>query len=139
MADNLGDDRETKVVAKIFIAPNSTSYADPTSLWLGLCSADPTDSAISEFTIGTNNYARKQIAFGSASSGAVQGPTATTTFNQATGGSWGTCHGFIVMADSSTSTNTSNYIAYGLLSSDVTINQNDTVEFATSALTFTLG
>ena len=115
----------------------NTSYTSPTAIWLGLCTADPTDSAQNEYTVGSNGYARRQVVFATASAGSSQGPTATTTFPQASGGSWGTIHGYIIM-DHSSATNSSNYLMYGTLSADVTVNQNDTVEFATSSITISL-
>lgn len=116
----------------------NTSYTSPTAIYIGLSSADPTDSASNECkAVGVDNYGRKQVIFATASAGSAVGPTATTTFNQCTGNSWGTIHGYCIF-DHSSATNSSNYLLYGTLSSDVTCNVNDTVEFATSSITISL-
>ena len=128
------DDLETKLLDYTLKTANSTNYAQPTSLYVGLCTTAPTDSASGEYTSGTNGYLRKQIAFSTASSGSATAPTATCTFAQATGGSWGTIYGYAIF-NHSTGTNATNYLFYGSLASNVTVNQNDTVEFATNAIT----
>jgi hypothetical protein len=136
MADNLADTTETNLLDYFLKTANSTNWAQPGSLWVGLCTAAPTDSATNECTAG--GYARKQIAFSTAASGASTGPTGTCTFDQATT-SWGTISGYIVGGASTGSTGTSSYLFYGVVSPTVAVTTNDTVSFAANAMTLTFG
>jgi hypothetical protein len=110
----------------------ATGYTCPTSVWVGLCTADPTDAASNECTLTC--YARKQVVFNAASTSSITGSTATTTFAQCTGTAWGTIHGYGVFDASSSG----NMMYYANLASDVTVNLNDTVEFAAGAIVITL-
>lgn len=123
------NDLETKLLDYTL---RNTGYTAPTSVWVGLCTADPTDSASNECAAGT--YARRQIVFAAASGSSVIGSTGTVTFPQATGTSWGALHGYAVF-DASTG---GNMMYYANLASDVTVNTNDTVEFAANAIVVTL-
>jgi hypothetical protein len=107
-----------------------------TSVWIGLCTTAPTDAASNEYTIGSNAYARRQIVFSAANgSGQAIGPTATVQFPTATPSGWGTVYGYAIF-NSSTGTNSTNYLFYGTCTNQ-TVNTNDVVEFATSAITLT--
>ncbi len=110
----------------------ATGYTCPSTVWVGLCTADPTDAASNECSAGT--YARKQVVFNAASTSSVTGSTATVTFPQATGTSWSTIHGYGIFDSSSSG----NMMYYANLASDVTVNVNDTVEFASGAIVITL-
>jgi len=132
MADNLSNDLETRLLDYMLKTANSTNFSAPASLWVGLCTAAPTDSATNECAAG--GYARKQIAFTTASSGASQGPTAATNFAQATT-SWGTISGYAVFDASSGSSGATHYLFYGAVSPTVAVTANDTVSFAASAMT----
>jgi len=123
------DDLETKLLNYTL---RNTGYTAPTSVWVGLCTADPTESAANECAAGT--YARKQLAFNAASTSSITGSTATVTFPQATGTSWGALHGYAIFDASAEG----NMMYYANLASDVTVNVNDTVEFAAGAIVITL-
>ena len=113
---------------------NSTNWAAPSSLWVGICTAAPTDTALNEET-GTN-YVRKQITFAVASDASpavATGPTSTCTFTSA-GGNWSTISGYILCHASTGSTGTSRYVAYGAVSPTVAVTTNDVVEFAAGAI-----
>lgn len=129
---NLPDTIETNLLDYFLKTANSTNWAQPGSLWVGLSTSSPSDSATNECNAG--GYARKQIAFTTASSGSAQGPTAATNFDQATT-SWGTISGYIVCAASTGSTGTNAYLFYGAVDPTVAVDANDTVSFATSAIT----
>lgn len=105
--------------------------------YAALATSAPSDGAAGTEVSG-NNYARKQIsanggsapAWGTVSAGSVSNGAAVTFATPS--GSWGTVTHMMIM-DASTS---GNMLAYG----DVTDNAvaaNDTVQFATSALTIT--
>lgn len=64
------------------------SYAPPSTVYLGLSTADPLDSGSGLAEPSGNGYARKAISFGGATGRAIT-QDADVTFDQATG-SWGT-------------------------------------------------
>jgi len=132
MADNLSNDLETRLLDYMLHTANSTNFASPASLWVGLCTAAPSDTAPNE--CGAGGYARKQVAFTTASSGSSQGPTATTNFDQATT-SWGTISGYAVFDEATGSSGATHYLFYGAVSPTVAVTANDTVSFAASAMT----
>lgn len=112
----------------------STYWANPSSLWVGLCVSAPSDTALNECT-GTN-YVRKQISFAAASDASpsvATGPTSVCTFTSA-GGNWSTISGYILCHASTGSTGTSRYVAYGAVSPTVAVTTNDVVEFAAGAI-----
>ena len=135
---NLPDVMEQALCNHYLKTAGSTTYGNVTSasLWVGLCTAAPTDSTTNECTVGS--YARKQIVFTTADAqGAATGPTATTNFEQITGTAWGTINGYIVCAASTGSTGTSAWLFYGAVSPTVATTLNDTVSFAANAMTLT--
>lgn len=126
------DDLETKLLDYIMKTAASTNFTQPASIWVGLATADPSDSAAAECTAGT--YKRMQVAFAAANTSSIAGSTGTVTFPQATGTSWGALHGYQLWDSSSGG----NMLFYANLASDVTVNVNDTVEFAASAIVVSL-
>lgn len=71
---------------------NQLSYASPTTVYLGLCTADPTDAATGASAnecANTNNYGRVALSFGAAATRQIAND-ALATFNQASG-AWGSC------------------------------------------------
>ena len=133
MAGNLPDTNETALLNYYLKTSDSGTFTQAGSLWLGLCSAAPTDAATNECTVA-NGYGRVQIAWGAAATGSATGPTATATYASASG-SWGTINGYVVCAASTGSTGTSQYLAYGAVSPTVAVTTNDTVSFAANAMT----
>lgn len=137
MASNMSDLLEKNLIDYVLKTANSTNMTAVTSgsIWVGLCTAAPTDTATNECTVGS--YARKQVAFATAASGDAGciGPTASVAFDQCTGTAWGTMHGYALFPASSGSTGASMYLAYGALNPTVEVKLNDTVSFAANALT----
>jgi hypothetical protein len=134
MADNLAQTSQKDLLDMVLHTAGSAAWAAPASIWVGLCSAAPTDTVTNE-TSGTN-YVRKAITFGAASDAAPSvstGPTAVCTFTSA-GGNWSTISGYVLCAASTGSSGTSRYIAYGAVSPTVAVTTNDVVEFAAGAI-----
>lgn len=137
----MSDYLENKLVDHIFRA---TSFSAPTALYVSLHSANPTDTGLNE--ISGNAYARAGLApsvsnwksTNGATTGASTGTTGQTsnadliTFATPTG-TWGSVTHFAIW-DSLTG---GNMLFYGALTISKTINQGDTVSFATDALTVT--
>lgn len=126
------DNLETKLLDYILKTAASTNFAQPASIWVGLCTNNPTESDANECNAGT--YKRMQVAFNVANTSSIAGSTATVSFPQATGTSWGTLKGYALFDSSSSG----NMLFYANLASDVTVNQNDTVEFAANAIVVSL-
>ena len=135
MADNLSDVFETNVLDLITHTTGSTNYAQPSSLWVGLCTG-ASDAGPGE-TSGSG-YARVTFTMRAATSGSNTGPAATCTFPQASA-SWGTINSYAVFAASTGSTGASQYLWWGSVSPTVAITTNDTVSFAADAMTLTMG
>jgi len=129
MAGAFSDYLETKLLDYTLRA---TGYTCPATVWVGLCTADPSEAASAECTVVP--YVRKQVIFSAAANCSIAGATTTTTFAQATGATWGTIHGYAIFDSSSAG----NMMYYANLAADVTVNTNDTVEFATGAIVITL-
>lgn len=126
------DNLETKLLDYVLKTSASTNFTQPASIWVGLATADPTETATNECAVGT--YKRMHVAFAVANTSSIAGSTATVTFPQATGTSWATLHGYQLFDSSSSG----NMLFYANLASDVTVNVNDTVEFAASAIVVSL-
>ena len=136
MANNLAQASQRDLLDMALKTANSAVWTAPASIWVGLCTAAPSDTAAGELTAGSLGYNRIQITFGAAStaSPAVStGPTATGTFVSASG-NWSTIVGYALFAASTGSTGASRYIAYGSVSPNVTVTTNDIVEFAAGAI-----
>ena len=135
MADNLAQITQKDLLDTCLHTSGSAAWTTPPSIWVGLCSAAPTDTATNELTVG-GNYARKEIGFSAAttaSPSASTGPVATCTWTSAST-AWGAVVGYILCAASTGSTGASRYIAYGSVSPNVTVASNDIVEFAAAAI-----
>lgn len=113
-----------KILDHIF---KNTSLTQPTNLYLGLSTADPTDDASGIAEPSGNNYARTnhntwKVASGKATSndGVIDSPVAS--------GPWGTItHSFI--SDHLTNVTESNIIFYGALTSSVVIGDGDKLRY----------
>jgi len=136
MADNLPDVMEKNLADYYLKTANSTNMTAITSssIWAGLCTASPTDTATNECTAA--GYARAQVTFATAASGDAGciGPTIAVNFTSASI-SWGNINGYALFANSTGSSGTQAYLAYGVVSPSVAVTTNDTVSFAASALT----
>lgn len=118
---------ETKILQHVL---TNTAYTSPTTVYLGLHTADPTDAGTGTEVSG-GSYARQSCAFtvsgdtGSNTS-AVEFPTATA--------SWGTV-GWIAVWDNVTG---GNLLFHGALTSSKTIASGDVFRIPASNLTISL-
>lgn len=119
---------ETHVLQYVFTADSVTR---PTAWYVGLFTADPTDTGSGATEISGNNYSRVSATF------SVSGATATTTaaveFAAATG-SWGTIS-HIGIFDASSG---GNLIAHSALSASKAIGTGDVFRIPTGDLDVTL-
>jgi hypothetical protein len=119
---------ETHVLQYVF---TTTSVTRPTAWYVGLFTADPTDTGSGATEITGNNYSRVSATF------SVTGATATTTaaveFAAATG-SWGTIS-HIGIFDASSG---GNLIAHSALSASKAIGTGDVFRIPTGDLDITL-
>lgn len=119
---------ETHVLQYVFTADSVTR---PTAWYVGLFTADPTDTGSGATEITGNNYSRVSATF------SVTGATATTTaaveFAAATG-SWGTIS-HIGIFDASSG---GNLIAHSALSASKAIGTGDVFRIPTGDLDITL-
>jgi hypothetical protein len=108
----------------------ATTFTSPTTVYVSLHSADPTDAGGNE--ISGNSYARKAVTFGSPSNGTSTN-SADVTFDQATG-SWGTIT-HIGIQDALTS---GNLLYHTPLTTSKTIDTDDIFRIASGQLSVTL-
>ena len=109
----------------------NTSYTSPTTVYVSLHTADPTDAGTGTEVSG-GSYARKSAAFAAPSNG-VSASSADVTFDQATG-SWGTIT-HIGIWDALT---TGNLLYHTPLTTSKTIDSGDIFKIASGSLTVTL-
>lgn len=108
---------EQKVLEHTF---RNTAYTSPTTVYLGLLSAAPTDST-SGTEMSGNGYARQACAFDAYSAGKSVANTSNETFT-ASGGAWNTITHFGVY-DASTG---GNLLAYGEIVPSVLVSDGET-------------
>jgi hypothetical protein len=109
----------------------SKSYTKPSSLYVALYTANPTDNDTATEVSGSG-YARQKVTFGTASNGSISN-SADITFPVATG-SWGIVS-HIGIRDASTG---GNLLFSGALSSSQTIVANNQLIIKAGQLTITL-
>ena len=122
---------ENKILDHIF---SKGSYTPPT-IYVGLSTADPTDSGSGLAEPSGNGYARVQTSasdWNSAANGSLDN-AGNITFNQATG-NWGTITHFALF-DAATA---GNMLAFGALSQSKSINESDTARFEAGDLNISL-
>ena len=118
---------ETKILEHVL---SNTAYTSPTTVYLGLHTADPTDAGTGTEVSG-NAYARQ--SFASTISGNAASNTAAIEFPTATG-SWGTVtHGGVW--DSLT---TGNLLFHGALTNSKSISSGDVLRIPAGDLDITL-
>lgn len=130
MAGSFSDYLEDKVLKHVF---TNTAYTAPSTLYVALYTAAPTDAGGGTEVSGTS-YARQAMAFtvsGSSptqatNSGAVEFPTA--------GSNWGT----IVAAAVFDASSGGNMLAWADLTNNKTISSGDVFRFPASSFTVTL-
>lgn len=119
---SLSDFSESALMNHVF---SSSAYTPAATVYLALCTADPTDAGTgaSMNEVGnSNNYTRKAITFGAASARRVT-QSADVEFDQASG-SWGTVTHYAIV-DSATH-GAGNMLAHGALSTSKSIVNGNT-------------
>jgi hypothetical protein len=122
---------ENKILDHIF---GKGSYTPPT-IYVGLSTADPTDSGSGLAEPSGNGYARVQTSasdWNAASNGSLDN-AGNITFAQASG-NWGTITHFALF-DAATA---GNMLAYGALSQSKSISESDTARFEAGDLDISL-
>jgi hypothetical protein len=116
-------------------ALGTTSYTAPSAVYVGLFTADPTDTGATTDEISGNGYSRQTITFDAASSGSATGPAsgAGAVEFTASGGNWGSITHFGVF-DASTA---GNMLYKGALSTSKTVTDGDSIRFAEGSITIT--
>lgn len=109
----------------------NTSYTSPTTVYISLHTADPTDAGTGTEVSG-GSYIRQSATFAAPSNGA-SASNADVTFPQATG-NWGTI-GWIGIWDAQT---TGNMLYHTALDASKTIDTGDIFKIASGSLTVTL-
>jgi hypothetical protein len=117
--------------ALINVTLRNTSYTSPTTVYVSLHTADPTDAGTGAEVSG-GSYARKSATFAAPSNG-VSATSADVTFDQATA-SWGTIT-HIGIWDALT---TGNMLYHTPLTTSKTIDSGDIFKIASGSLTVTL-
>lgn len=120
---------ETHVLNYVFTA---TSVTRPTAWYVGLFTADPTDSGSTANEISGNGYARTAVAFSVSNDLATN--SAAVEFPAASGGNWGTITHMAVMTASSGGT----MIVHSALTVAKAINDGDVFRIPTGDLDITL-
>lgn len=107
-----------------------TSYTPASNVYVALCTADPTDAATGgsmNECANSNNYARAAVTFGAAASRMISNSGAVT-FNQATGGGWGTVSHWAIVT--SNTYGSGDVLAYGAFSASKVVNEGNTPSIA---------
>ena len=117
--------------ALINVTLRNTSYTSPTTVYVSLHTADPTDAGTGAEVSG-GSYVRKAATFAAPSNG-VSATSADVTFDQATA-SWGTIT-HIGIWDALT---TGNMLYHTPLTTSKTIDSGDIFKIASGSLTVTL-
>ncbi len=118
---------ENKILLHVL---DNTAYTSPTTVYLGLHTADPTDAGTGTEVSG-GSYARQSVAFtvtdnAATNDSAIEFPTAT--------GSWGTI-GWVAVWDNSTG---GNMLFHGALTTSKTIASGDVFRVPAGDLDITL-
>lgn len=106
----------------------NNAYTSPTTVYVGLSTADPGDDGAGLAEPSGNGYARKAATFDAPSSGVCDNQV--VTFDQATG-SWGTLTHFALFD----AVSGGNMLYHDALTASKAIGDGDTAEFAAGDLT----
>ena len=112
----------------------NAAYSAASTLYLCLCTADPTDAATGASmneVANANAYQRTAMAFGAAASRAIA-QNADASFPQASGGGWGTVSHWAI-ADAQTYAS-GNVLAFGGFGTSKTINDGNTASVASGEI-----
>lgn len=118
---SFSDYLENKVLDHIY---GTSVFTPPATVYMGLSTADPTDSGAGMAEPTGNNYARKAIPFAAAANRSIA-QNAIVTFNQASG-AWGTASHWGVFDQLAGG----NMLAYGALTVNKTIVNGNTPSIA---------
>ena len=116
----------------------NAAYSAATTLYLCLCTADPTDAATGASmneAANANGYQRTAISFGAAASRAIT-QNAGVDFPQASGGGWGTVSDWAI-ADTQ-AYGSGNVLAFGGFGTSKTINDGNTASVASGEIDVSL-
>lgn len=109
----------------------NTTLTSPTTVYVSLHTASPTETgAVGELPVAAG-YARVAVTFGADTDG-VSTNSGAVTFT-ASGGSWGSITHFAIWDASAAG----NSLLWSALDTSRTVNDGDSLEFATSAITVT--
>lgn len=122
---SLSDYSENELLDHVF----NVAYTPAATVYLGLSTANPTDSGSGLAEPGGNGYARKALTFAAAASRTVA-QNATVTFDQATG-AWGTISHWAIF-DAVTS---GNMLAYGAFGTSKAVMSGNTPSVASGEIT----
>lgn len=122
------DNAENLLLNFLFRAVTNSPISAPSAWYVGLHTADPTESGTTAELSG-NGYARKSVTFAAPSGGAVTN-TADLVFGPNTTSAWGTVS-HISVWDALTS---GNALMKGALSASVPVAVNDSLKIAAGAL-----
>lgn len=117
---------------------NKVAWSNPATIYLCLCTADPTDAATGAAmneVANSNGYARTAITFAAASSRSID-QNASVDFPQASGGGWGTVSHWAI-ADTNTY-GSGQVLAHGAFTQSKTINDGDTPSVASGEIDVTI-
>jgi hypothetical protein len=129
MAGSFTDYLEDKILKHVF---TNTAYTSPTTIYVGLFTAAPTDAG-GGTEISGSGYTRKSAAFTVSGTGTLATNSAAIDFDAATG-SWGTVVAMAVF-DASTA---GNMLAWADLTTSKTIATGDILRIPSGDLDITL-
>lgn len=127
MADNLTDTVENQLLDALV---GTAAYSVTTPIKLALVTANGSDSAAGTEVSG-GSYSRQSITFGAASGGSITNSAKVTFANMPTA--------TVVGIELWDSAGTPKRLAYGSLTASKSLVSGDTLEFAASSVTLTLG
>lgn len=132
MAGSFSDYLEDKVLKHVF---TNTAYTAPSTLYVGLFTAAPTDAGGgTEVSTSGTNYARQSMAFTVSGSSPTQAANSSAVEWGTAASSWGTIVAAAVF-DASTS---GNMLAWADLTNNKTIAAGDVFRFPASSFVVTL-
>lgn len=113
-------------------ALGTASYTKPTNVYVGLFTADPTETGSTASEVSGNAYQRQQATFSAATGGSAT-TSATITFPTATG-NWGTIS-YVAIFDAQTG---GSMLFYGPVVTAKPIETDDTFQITAGNLTVSL-
>lgn len=117
--------------ALLNVVLRNTAYTTPTTVYIALHTADPTETGATGELSVANGYARESVAFGAPTDGVATNSGAVTF--TAAGGNWGSITHFTIWDASSAG----NCLLFSPLDTSRTVNDGDSLEFAIAAVTAT--